>query len=318
MKIVVLDGWQMNPGDLNWDPLRELGDEVVIYDRTLPEDVLKRAKGANVLVVNKIRLGRGELSRLPDLQMIAITATGYDNVDISFAREKGIVVSNAVGYSTESVVQYVLACVFHSLQGIDAHNISVKNGEWARSEVFSYTLFPIQEWRSLRLGIIGLGNIGSSLARLASIMGMNVSAWNRSRKPEIPGVQQKELTEVLTESDFLTLHLPLTSDTKHFLNERTIRDIKSGAVLINAGRGGLVDPRSLLTALNEKKIRRAYLDVMEQEPPSPDDPLVTHPDTIITPHLAWSSVQARQSLLDQTRENIDGFLSGKSVRRLWT
>lgn len=313
--IVILDGQNLNPGDLDWSPLKNLGD-LEVFDYSSPEEVVPRSLDADILVVNKVRLDAEVLSMLPRLKMIAITATGYDNVDVGFARTNGIVTSNAVNYSTDSVVQYVISCIFHSLQGIDAHDQSVRAGEWSRRGTFSYTLYPIEEWKSKTIGVIGLGNIGSALAELASSMGMEVLAWNRSKKTLPSDIRQVELDELLSSSSIVSLHLPLNADTKYLIGKEAFSKMKTGAVLINAGRGALVYPESLLHALDTGKISRAYLDVLEKEPPDQDDQLVAHPKVIVTPHMAWCSVQARQNLMLQTAENIKAFLEGKPLRVL--
>jgi len=314
-RIVVLDGQSLNPGDLSWDELAVLG-ELEVYDRTPSSEVVSRAVNADILVVNKVGLTAALISSLPRLRMIAITATGYDNVDIEFARRQDIVVSNAVGYSTDAVVQYVLACVFHALQGLDEHGRAVKEGAWSSRDTFSFTLFPINEWKSRTLGIMGLGNIGTALARQAVALGMPVKAWNRTPRPKMEGIDQVDIDTLLSTSDLISLHLPLNEDTRYILSESAFGRMKKGAIVINAGRGGLIRSEHLLDVLGSGRVARAYLDVLEKEPPLPGDPLVDHPATLVTPHLAWSSVQARKTLMTQTAENIRSFLTGRPIRVL--
>lgn len=313
MNIVVLDGLQMNPGDLSWDPFSELG-ELKVYDRTSPDEVISRSKDAGILVINKVKITPAIIDALPQLKMIAVTATGFDNVDVSYASSKGIVMSNAISYSTSSVTQYVIACIFDALQGISEHDRSVKSGDWSQRDVFSYTLFPVNEWSTKTLGVIGLGNIGRSVADIGRRMGMRVIAWNRSVK-EID-VPQLNLEEVIAFSDFLSMHLPLNDDTFHLMDEKRLNSMKKGACLINAGRGSLVDTDALLRSLDRDYISGAYLDVLPQEPPFADDPVINHPKIKVTPHIAWCSVQAREELMRQTVENIAAFLSGNPVRML--
>lgn len=309
-KIVVLDGYNLNPGDLSWAALETLGD-VSIHDFTSPEDVPGRAAGARVLLVNKTLIHREVMSLLPDLQCIVVTATGYNNIDIPAAREQGIVVCNAVGYSSEAVVQHVFALLLELTNAVGNHDRSVKAGDWAAQRSFCYTLQPIHEIMGKTMGIYGFGNIGRRVGEVAQAFGMQVLATHKHPERDArPGVRFVPIEQLFEESDVISLHAPLSAANAGIVNANLLARTKPSALLINTGRGGLVNEADLLTALQSGTLAGAGLDVLSIEPPSADHPLIGAPNCIVTPHIAWASVQARQRLMDICVQNVRAFLSG--------
>ncbi len=305
MKIVVLDGHTVNPGDLNWGAIEALG-EVTIYARSHPEEIIDRSSDAEVLVINKVKIDREIINALPQVKGIFLSATGYDNVDIKAAETQGIAVYNAVGYGTESVAQHTLALLLTITNRVTAHHQSVRSGGWADRPDFSYTLQTVTELREKKIGIIGLGRIGRRVAELAQAFGMHALAL-QGFGAEVPGVRKSTLAELLTQVDYLSLHAPLTEITKGLINTENLSRMKRTAWIINTGRGGLIIERDLLSALATGKIAGAALDVLSVEPPLDRNPLITSDKTIITPHMAWSSKEARTSLIRIVAENIQRF-----------
>lgn len=310
MKIVVLDGFALNPGDLSWRRLEEIGI-CDIYDRTSPNEVLDRSEGAEILITNKVVLSIALIDQLPLLKYIGVTATGYNVVDIKAAADRGIVVTNIPAYSTNSVAQLVFSHILNVANRVELHATSVRNGEWTTCPDFSYAKSPQVELAGKTLGIIGFGQIGRRVAEIAMAFGMKVIFQNRSVKTDVPeGMKQKSLPEVFSESDFISLNCPLTADNAEFVNANLLKTMKPSAVVINTGRGGLINERDLADALNSGTIKAACLDVLSAEPPKAENPLIGAKNCFITPHMAWATFEARERLLNITIDNLKCFISG--------
>ena len=310
MKIVVLDGFALNPGDLSWRRLEEIGI-CDIYDRTGPNEVLDRSEGAEILITNKVVLSKALIDQLPQLKYIGVTATGYNVVDIKAAADRGIVVTNIPAYSTNSVAQLVFSHILNVANRVELHANSVRNGEWTACPDFSYAKSPQVELAGKTLGIIGFGQIGRRVAEIAMAFGMKVIFQNRSVKTDVPeGMKQKSLPEVFSESDFISLNCPLTADNAEFVNANLLKTMKPSAVVINTGRGGLINERDLADALNSGTIKAACLDVLSAEPPKAENPLIGAKNCFITPHMAWATFEARERLLNITIDNLKCFISG--------
>jgi len=310
MKIVVLDGYALNPGDLSWEGLKSLGD-CQIFDRTKPEEVFSRISDVEAVITNKVIIDKHMLSQLPALEYIGVTATGYNVVDVLAATERNIVVTNIPAYSTDSVAQLVFSHILNVTNRVELHANSVKAGNWTRKPDFAYWKTPQVELAGKTLGIIGFGRIGRKVAEIALAFGMKVVFQNRSVKNELPeGMVQKSLEEVFSESDFLSLNCPLTSENAAFVNKSRIETMKPAAVLINTGRGALINEADLAEALNSGRIAAACLDVLSTEPPLQQNPLISAKNCFITPHIAWATFEARQRLMNITVENLKNYLSG--------
>lgn len=311
--IVVLDGYTLNPGDLSWNKLKALG-KVTIYDRTRPEEVIPRARDARIILANKQKLSRETLAALPELQCISVTATGYNNIDTEAAGDLGITVCNVSGYGTTAVAQHVFALILHFLNQVAAHHEDVQAGGWTAKEDFAYTLSPITELAGKTLGIYGFGQIGQQAGRMGHAFGMEViSKHKHPERDAQPWVRFVDLDELFRESDFLTLHAPLTDDNAGLVNATRLESMKNTAYLINTGRGGLINEPDLKAALEEGTIAGAGLDVLSQEPPPADHLLFGVKNCVITPHNAWASQEARQRLMDETVNNIAAFMAGAPV-----
>ncbi len=315
MKIVILDGYTLNPGDLSWDGIKELGD-CTIYDRTPPEKTVECAKGAEAVFTNKVVFNREVISKLPGLKFIGVLATGYNVVDLEAANRAGIVVANIPAYSTASVAQMVFSHILHIVQNISKHAESVKNGEWANSIDFSYHLTPQTELAGKTLGIIGFGQIGKAVAKIGLAFGMNIIFHNRSQKETNLNARQVDLDTLLAESDFLSINCPLTDENAGFINKSAIDKMKTSAILINTGRGPLINENDLAEALNNGRIAGAGLDVLSTEPPAPDNPLLLAKNCYITPHIAWATTEARERLMEIATENLKTFLKGKPQNKV--
>lgn len=310
MKIVVLDGFALNPGDLSWKDLENLGD-CRIFDRTNPEEVFNRISDANVIITNKVLIGKSLIDRLPLLQYIGVTATGYNVVDVQAANDRNIVITNIPAYSTDSVAQLVFSHILNVANRVELHANSVKTGKWDKNPDFSYSLSLQIELTGKTLGIVGFGRIGRKVAEIGLAFGMKVIFQNRSHKTDIPeGMIQKTLGEVFAESDFVSLNCPLTQENNELVNRKLLQTMKSTAVLINTGRGGLINEQDLAEALNSGRIAAACVDVLSTEPPSHLNPLISAQNCFITPHIAWATFEARQRLMNITTENLICFLSG--------
>ena len=318
MKIAVLDGYTSNPGDLSWDAFEELG-ELTVYDRTKPEEVVSRCLGCEVVFTNKVVVDAGIMDQLPELKYIGVLATGTNVIDLEHASQKGICVTNIPGYSTDSVVQHILAFMLHFSSMVSIHNDAVHQEDWVNSKDFCFTLGTLNELSGSTLGIIGLGTIGRKLARVADAMGIKIIAAHQSsmNRLELPyELEWLPVDEVFARADFLSLNCPLTPETDRVVNAERLQKMKSSAVLINTGRGPLVDEQALADALNQGIIAGAGLDVLSAEPPSADNPLLTAKNCVITPHVAWASLQARRRLLAIAAENLSAYLNGDAQNRV--
>ena len=314
--IVVLDGYTLNPGDLSWDALKALGN-CTIYDRTAAADVVERCKDAEIVLTNKVLIREAEMEQLPRLRYIGVLATGYNVVDTAAAAARGIVVTNIPAYSTDSVAQMVFAHMLNIVNAVQLHTDSVRNGEWSSCADFSYMLSAQTELAGKTLGIIGLGNIGSRVARIADAFGMRVVAKTSKRAEDLPSyIEPVALDQLLAESDVITLHCPLTHDTQRIINADTIARMKQGAILINTGRGPLIDEVAVAEALNSGKLRAAGFDVLAVEPALHDNPLLSARNAFITPHIAWATYEARVRLMNIMVQNIEAFLVGKVVNKV--
>lgn len=313
MKLVILDGYTENPGDLSWDWLKDTVDEYVIYDSTPQDKVLERCADADIVVTNKKLITREIINALPSLKFIATLSTGYNVVDIKAARERNIPVSNIPAYSTDGVAQLVFALLLEMTNSVAIHNESVKNGEWCTCEHFCYWKTPLTELRNKTFGIIGFGKIGSAVANIANAFGMKVIAYSPNTRT-YDGFGQVEFTDkerVIKESDVISLHCPLTEETEGMVDIEFLRKMKKSAFLINTSRGPVIVEKDLADALNEGIIAGAGLDVLSQEPANESNPLLKCEKCIITPHIAWASLEARTRLMNIFRGNVKAFLDGK-------
>jgi glycerate dehydrogenase len=311
MKIVVLDGYTLNPGDLSWDELAELGD-LVVYDRTPAKLVAVRAAGAEVLIINKVELGENEMANMPDLRYVGVQATGINVIDLDAARRRGIVVTNVPAYSTPSVAQHVFALLMELTRRIGRHDALVRQGAWTHCPDFSFWETTQIELTDKVFGIIGYGNIGRAVAGIAKAFGMSVLVHTRTPKPaEATEVRFVSLNELLAAADVVSLHCPLSPQTEQLINAERLALMKNTAYLINTGRGPLVDEKAVAAALLTGKIAGAGLDVLSKEPPTAENPLLKAPNCFITPHLAWATLSARKRLMDAVVANVRAFLDGK-------
>ena len=307
MKIVILDGYAANPGDVSWDALQDLGS-VTVYDRTKPEETTDRAAGAEVV------LGRKEIEQLPQLRYIGVLATGYNVVDVQAAHERGIVVTNVPAYSTESVAQMVFAHLLTVTNRTEHYAQQNRQGRWSRNPDFCYWDTPLTELAGKTFGIVGLGNIGSRVAQIALAFGMRVKAMTSKSEDMLPaGIQKADLMELLATADVLSLHCPLTDVNRQFINARTLAVMKPSAIIINTGRGPLVNDGDVAEALAEGRLAAYCADVLTEEPPKTDNPLLQQPNAYITPHIAWATHEARCRLIDTAVRNVRSFAEGHPV-----
>lgn len=314
MKIVVLDGYAANPGDLCWDELKTLG-ECDIYDRTAPKEVLVRAKDAEVLLTNKTVLSREHIEALPALKYIGVLATGYNIVDVEAARQQGVVVTNIPAYSTDSVAQMVFAHLLNIAQQVQHHSDEVHRGRWTKSPDFCFWDTPLIELRDKKLGIVGLGHTGQQTARIALGFSMKVMAYTSKPATQLPAeiLKADSLDQLFAECDVVSLHCPLNASTQSLVDARRLALMKPTAILINTARGPLVDEQALADALNEGRIYAAGLDVLSTEPPRADNPLLTARRCYITPHIAWASTAARERLMHIMLENLRAWMKGETI-----
>lgn len=316
MKIVILDGYTANPGDLSWEQLKELG-ELTVYDRTKAHETVARAADADIILTNKVVLGQAEISQLPRLKYIGVLATGYNVVDIKAAHERGITVTNVPAYSTESVAQMVFSHLLTITNHTEHYAQLNRNGRWSSNADFCYWDTQLTELAGKTMGIIGLGNIGQRVAQIAQAFGMKVKAMTSKNGHELPqGIQKTDLNDLLATSDVLSLHCPLNDSTFHLINAETLSMMSSTAILINTGRGPLVDSQAVANALEEGKIAAYCADVMAEEPPKADDPLLNHPNAYFTPHIAWATKEARIRLLQIAIGNVRSFIMGKPINTI--
>jgi len=310
VNIVILDGHTLNPGDLTWEDLQHIG-QAVIYERSCTREVVERARDAEIVLTNKVELKREQIEKLARLKYIGVLATGTNIVDLQCARERGIPVTNVPGYGTRSVAQTTIALLLELTQNVGLHSKSVSESNWVRSADWCYWERPLIELHGLTMGIVGFGNIGQAVGELASAFGMNVIAFNPRPKPSPKPVQFVELETLLRQSDVISLHCPLNPETKHMVNANNLALMKRTALLLNTSRGQLIDEPALAAALNSGRLGGAGVDVLSQEPPTAQNPLLTAKNCVITPHLAWATHAARSRLLHIAINNIRAFLAGK-------
>lgn len=311
MKIVNLDGFTTNPGDLSWAGIERLGDYTV-YERTSPDEIIKRAKGADILIVNKTIIDRDILNALsPELKYIGLQSTGYNVVDCAYARQLGITVCNIPAYSTNAVAQLVFAFILQITNEVTLHSDAVKNGEWCDCPDFCFWKKPLTELDGKTIGIVGFGSIGQRVASIAMAFGMRVLAYNpRPKDKGELNVSFVSIDELLSQSDFVTCHCPLTPETEGLINKENISKMKKSAILINTSRGPVVDEQALADALNNDELQAAGLDVLKVEPASRNNPLLTAKNCYITPHIAWAAKETRARLLKILEDNIVAYLNG--------
>lgn len=311
MKIAVLDGYSANPGDLSWNGLEALGD-VDIFDYTQAADVVIRAKDADAILVNKTKITAEIIDALPHLKYIGVLATGYNVVDMDAAAARGIVVTNVPDYSTDSVVQMTFAHILNITNRVAHYAKACREGKWSACRDFCYWDTPLSELAGKTLGVVGLGNIGYKVACLARLFGMDVFAFTSKNSANLPpGIQKTTFEGLLGISDILTLHCPLTETTRNMINKDTLSRMKHGAILINTGRGPLVNEADVVEALNSGTLGGYGADVMCKEPPEKDNPLFTAPNAYITPHIAWATFEARTRLVNVAVSNLRAFIEGK-------
>lgn len=317
MNIVVLDGFTMNPGDLSWNELEKLGT-LKVYDRTSPEQLLERAADAEAVLTNKTVLNAAALRNMPKLKYVGVLATGYNVVDIAVAKELGIVVTNIPAYSTESVAQMVFAHILNITHSVGRYAGEAHAGVWSRQADFSYTNSPLMELYGKKIGIIGFGNTGSATARIARAFGMEVLVYTSKPQSALPEGMTKgaSVEEVFGNSDIVSLHCPLNDKTAEIVNAHHLSLMKESAILINTGRGGLVNENDLAEALKAHRIKAAGLDVMVNEPPMENNPLLVLDNCFITPHIAWATYEARTRLMNQTVMNLKSFIEGKIINNV--
>ena len=316
MKIIVLDGYGLNPGDLNWEGFESLG-ELTVYDRTSPSELMERAAGAEVLVTNKTLITAENMAALPELKYIGVLATGYNVVDIDAAKARGIVVTNIPAYSTASVAQMVFAHILNITQRVGYYADENKQGRWAKNADFCYWDTQLVELQGKKMGIVGFGNIGQATARIAQAFGMEVCVYSSKPQFVLPsGIKKMDLDELFAECDVVSLHCPLTPDTKEMVNAERLSKMKSNAILINTGRGPLINEQDLANALNEGRIAAAGLDVLSVEPSVEGNPLLTASNCFITPHIAWATLEARTRLMEIAVQNLKSYLNGQIINNV--
>lgn len=316
MKIVVLDGYTLNPGDLSWDELASLG-ELVVYERTPKEKVPERAKDTPILITNKTILDRENLKNLSQVKYIGVLATGYNVVDVEYCKQKNIVVTNVPGYGPKTVAQMVFAHILELTNRVYAHHLSVIKGKWSKCVDFCYWDYPLVELSGKTLGIIGFGQIGREVARIGHAFGMNILVKTRTKPQTLPDyVKLVSLDELISQSDIISLNCPLTPETENMVNEDFLNKMKKTAYLINCSRGQLIDEQALVKALKEGQIAGAGVDVLSEEPPPANHPFFDCPNLHITPHIAWATKEARQRLLNIAVDNVRSFLQGKIKNRV--
>jgi len=312
VNIVVIDGFTLNPGDLSWSGLERLG-KCLIYERSAPHEIVPRATDAEVILTNKAVLSRDQIFSLPKLKYIGVTATGFNIVDVTAARERGIPVCNVPAYGTRSVAQMTFALLLELAQRVGHHAQTVRDGRWSACPDFCYWDYPLIELDGLTMGIVGYGQIGQAVAELARAFGMRVAAFNRSKRPDDDAIKFVDLDRLFSESDVVSLHCPLTPETKHLVNAERLAKMKPSAFLLNTSRGPLIDEAALADALNTGRIAGAGLDVLSIEPPPKDNPLFKASNCFITPHIAWATRAARARLMERSVANIEAYVRGQPV-----
>lgn len=314
MKIVILDGYTLNPGDLSWDEFRKIG-EVEIYDRTPVDKILERAEGAEIIFTNKTPLSEDVLDQLPLLKFIGVLATGYNVIDIAAAKQKGITVSNVPGYGTASVVQMTFALLLELCLHVQLHSDAVMKGKWQRSADWCFWDYPLVELSGKTMGIIGFGKIGQQVANVATAFGMNIigAARHESDQFHRTNFKWKNVPQLLEQSDFVSIHCPLVPETTGLINRNSLQLMKKSAFLLNTSRGPIIVEEDLAHALNNDLIAGAGIDVLTVEPPTRNNPLFNAKNCIITPHIAWATIESRSRLMEIAVKNLDSFIYGKPI-----
>lgn len=316
MNLVVLDGYTLNPGDLSWDGLKQFGD-IKVYDRTSfdTETIIKTIGSATIVFTNKTPLTKSVLEKTPNLKYIGVLATGYNVVDIAYAKELGITVTNIPAYSTNAVAQFTMGLLLEMCHNIGNHNAAVQNGEWLTSPDFTFSKSPLIELVGKTIGIIGFGEIGQATAKLAAAFGLNILVHSRTKYPELETetCHYVSLDTLLKKADIISLHCPLTESTSGIINKATIDKMKDGVLIINTARGGLIIEKDLRDALNSGKVASAAVDVISTEPMLANNPLLNAKNCIITPHIAWAPKEARTRLMQTAVNNLDAFINGNPI-----
>ena len=313
MKIVILEGHAVNPGDLSWDAISQFGD-VTVYDRTPPEEAAVRIRDAEIVLINKTPITADTLDACPNLRLICVEATGYNVVDCQAAKQRGVLVCNVPAYSTNSVAQFTFSLLLELCNRVGLHDASVHNGDWCRCPDFCYWKTPQMELAGKTMGIIGFGQIGRAVGKIANAFGMHVLAYNRSQCDEGRALgDYVDLDTLLAKSDVISLHCPLTEETEELINAATLNKMKNGAILLNTARGGLVNENAVVSALKAGKLLGFAADVVSFEPIMSNNPLLSAPNCILTPHMAWAPVEARQRIIDTTVQNIQSFLNCQPI-----
>ena len=313
MKIVVLDGHAVNPGDLSWDIIRKFG-ELEIYDYTAPEDTVSRLQGAKIALTNKTVIDAAVMDACPELKLICVLATGYNVVDCPGAKQRNIPICNVPAYGTDAVAQFTFALLLELCHQVGHHSKAVHDGRWCSNRDFCFWDTPQMELAGKTMGIIGFGRIGRAVGKIAKAMGMQVIAYNRSRCPEGEAIgTYVDLETLLKTADVISLHCPLTEENAGLINQDTLSMMKDGVILLNTARGPLLDEQAVSDALSSGKLRGAAVDVVSKEPMERSNPLLTAPNCIITPHMAWAPTESRQRILNITANSIAAFLDGKPI-----
>lgn len=313
MKICILDGYSLNPGDLDWSPVERLGD-VTLFDRTPPDKIVERAADADIVLTNKVPFSADTLRQLPRLRFICVLATGYNIIDTEAAARQGVVVANSPAYSTMSVAQMAFAHILNITNHVASYAREVADGKWTNCPDFCFWDSALTELAGKTMGIVGLGNTGMATARIAVAMGMKVVAMTSKSADTLPeGITPAPLDDVLASADVVSLHCPLTPSTRHLINAASIAKMKPSAILINTGRGPLVDEQAVADALNGGRLAAFGADVLSQEPPRGDNPLLSARNCFLTPHIAWATLEARTRLMSTATENVRQFIAGEPV-----
>ncbi|MBW7571417.1 D-2-hydroxyacid dehydrogenase [Caproiciproducens faecalis] len=314
MKIVILDGYTENPGDLSWEGFEKLG-ELTVYDRTPADKIVERIGGAEAVIINKTPISAETFHACPNIKYVGVLATGYNVVDVAAAKEKGVVVSNIPTYGTAAVGQFAIALLLEICHHIGEHSAAVMRGDWASNQDWCFWNYPLIELAGKTMGIIGFGKIGQSTARIAQALGMNILAFDEYKNPALESETCKyaALDELLAQSDVISLHCPLFPSTEGIINKDNIAKMKDGVIILNNSRGPLIVEQDLTDALNSGKVAAAGLDVVSTEPIQSDNPLLKAKNVIITPHISWAPKESRQRLMDIAVKDLDAFLSGNPI-----
>lgn len=316
MKIVILDAYAINPGDLAWDALDKFG-EVAVYDRTAPDEVVERCKGAEIVLSNKVPLDANTIASLPDCKYIGVLATGFNLIDLDSATRNGIVVCNIPSYSTDSVAQNTFALLLALTNHAEDYDRRIHTEDrWTKCKDFCYLDYPLVELAGKSIGIVGYGHIGRMVGSIARAFGMRVMVYSSRPQQELPEVVKVNMDTLFKESDVISLHCPLTAETTKMINAEKISLMKPTAVILNTARGGLIDEDALAEALNRGRIAGAGLDVLSTEPPLPSNPLLHAKNCIITPHISWAAYEARKRLIEIAVANIEAFVAGSPINRV--